>query len=165
MFRTQVLCPWVTSVKAAIPAGIWSALADGQAKQGKTVVFALDVTPDHSTASIAVGWTRHDGTSQVQLADHREGTDLIVDRAAELTKRWGAPLYVGNPGTAAFLLPSMVAAGVKPTRSRAASTLTPALGSRPPSGRRSYAMATRMSSRPRWQSQGGPFWVMPGNVY
>jgi hypothetical protein len=34
VFRTEVLCQWVSAVEAAIPLGVWDALADGDAPRG-----------------------------------------------------------------------------------------------------------------------------------
>ena len=113
VFRTEVLCQWVTAVNTAIPETLWRSLADGQAERGRTVTFALDVAPDHSTASIAVVWQRPDGGTQVMLADHGPGVDWVVDRAADLTRSWGGRLLVESTGTAAFLLPKLEQAGVK----------------------------------------------------
>jgi len=71
---------------------------------GRPVVFALDVAPDHSSASLAVAWTRSDGVPQVMLADHRFGVEWVVDRARELAASWGGKLILEQTGTAAFLL-------------------------------------------------------------
>ena len=115
VFRTEVLCQWVTAVDAAIPAQVWIALADAAAVQpgrGDQLRFALDVAPDHSSATIAVSWQRPDGSAQVDLADHRSGVDWIVERAAELTKRWHGRLIHEATGTAAFLVPQLQQTGV-----------------------------------------------------
>ena len=82
VFRMEVLCQWVAAVEPAISVTAWQALADGNAPRGRDVVWALDVAPDHSTASLAVAWPRADGASQAMLADHHEGVDWVVDRAA-----------------------------------------------------------------------------------
>ncbi len=105
-----MLCQWVEAVDAAIPPGLWAALADPGAPRGTGPVFALDVAPDQSTASIAVAWRRSDGSTQVMLADHRPGVEWVVGRAAELTRTWRGRLLVEQTGTSAFLLPALAQA-------------------------------------------------------
>lgn len=112
VFRTEVLCQWVETVDAAINPAIWRTLIDILAERGAAAVFALDVAPDHSTATISVAWRRPDTATQVQLADHREGVDWVVARCAELQRRWGGRLIIEQTGTAAFLIPALQAAGV-----------------------------------------------------
>lgn len=89
----------------------WKTLLAPAPAWGDSVTFALDVAPDHSTASIAAAWTTPDG-SWVQLADHRPGVDWIPDRAEELLRRYGGRLLVEQTGTAGFLLPRLTAEAV-----------------------------------------------------
>ncbi len=112
VFRTEVLCQWVEAVEAAINPRVWEALTDAHAPRGTDPVFALDVAPDHSTASLAVTWTRADGASQVMLAEHLTGVDWIVNRASSVLSTWGGRLIVEQTGTAGFLLPALERAGV-----------------------------------------------------
>ncbi|MDP9392296.1 MAG: hypothetical protein M3P89_13200, partial [Actinomycetota bacterium] len=112
VFRTEVLCQWVEAVEAAINPRVWEALTDAHAPRGTDPVFALDVAPDHSTASLAVAWTRTDGAAQVMLAEHLPGVEWIVDRASSVLSTWGGRLIVEQTGTAGFLLPALERAGV-----------------------------------------------------
>ena len=107
VFRTEVLCQWVTTVDAAISPAVWSALADADAERGTGAVFALDVAPDHSTASLAVAWRRPDGAAHVMPAEQREGVEWVVDPCAEMLSTWGGRLIVEQTGTAGFLLPQL----------------------------------------------------------
>lgn len=111
VFRTEVLSQWVTTLDPAIPPAVWAALVDPGAPRGTGPVFALDVAPDQSSATIAVAWRRSDGGTQVMLADHRPGVEWVVARAAELTRTWRGRLIVEGTGTAAFLLPTLEQAG------------------------------------------------------
>jgi phage terminase large subunit-like protein len=113
VFRTEVLCQWVTSVDSAIPGEVWRTLADPATEHGRFPIFALDVAPDQSTASIAVAWKRTDGVAYVDLTDHREGVDWIVARAAQLKQRYNGKLIVEKTGTAGFLIPALEAAGIR----------------------------------------------------
>ncbi len=112
VFRTEVLCQWVTAVDPAISGPVWASLADAGAQRGTSLVFALDVAPDHSSASLAVAWKRPDGAAHVMLADQREGVEWVVDRCAEVLRTWTGRLLVEQTGTAGFLLPALEKAGV-----------------------------------------------------
>ncbi len=92
---------------------MWESLADPGAQRGASLLFALDVAPDHSSASVAVAWRRPDGAAHVMLADQREGVEWIVPRCAEALRRWGGGLLVEQTGTAGFLLPTLEQAGAK----------------------------------------------------
>ena len=113
VFRTEVLCQWVTASAGAFPPAVWESLADPTAARGTSVVFALDVAPDHSTATLAVAWKRPDATSQVMLVDHAAGLEWVVPRAVAITQQWGGRLVVEQGGTASFLIPALQQAGVK----------------------------------------------------
>jgi phage terminase large subunit-like protein len=111
VFRVEVLCQWVTAVEAAINPAVWNALADADAPRGTDLMFALDVAPDHSTASLAVAWQRPDGAAQVMLTDHQAGVEWVVPRVAQVLSTWGGRVLVEQTGTAGFLLPNLEAAG------------------------------------------------------
>ncbi len=111
VFRTEVLCQWVEAVEPAINPHVWDALADPDAGRGRELVFALDVAPDHSSASLAVAWRRPDGAAQVMLADHRESVQWVVPRCAEALSKWGGRLIMEQTGTAGFLLPGLGQSG------------------------------------------------------
>lgn len=106
VFRTEVLCQWVSALQGALDPTRWASLADPQAQRGDAPVFALDVAADHSTASLAVAWRRQDDAVQVMLADQREGVDWVPERARDLCRTWGGRLIIEQTGTAAFLLPT-----------------------------------------------------------
>ncbi len=118
VFRTEVLCQWVTSLDTALNPGLWRALADPDAPRGTDIVFALDVAPDHSTATIAAAWRRPDGHAQVVVLDHREGVEWVAVRARDLLRNHGGRLIVEQSGTDAFLLPDLRDVTVDPVSRR-----------------------------------------------
>jgi hypothetical protein len=59
-----------------------------------------------------MSWRRPDGAAHVDPADHRQGVDWIVERAADLTKMGGGRLVLEATGTAAFLIPQLEQGGV-----------------------------------------------------
>ena len=91
----------------------WAGLADPQAERGKAVLFALDVAPDHSSASVSVAWKRPDERAQVMLAHHQRGVDGLAARCTDLLGSWGGRLVVEKTGTAAFLLPDLESLSVE----------------------------------------------------
>jgi hypothetical protein len=64
-------------------------------------IFAVDVSPDRSSASIAVAGLRPDGRVGVQVIDHREGTAWVIARAKALNTRWNAPRWIVDRRAAA----------------------------------------------------------------
>ena len=78
----------------------WEALADADSQPEDPVAFAIDVTPERSHASICVAG-RAGGSVHVEVVDNRPGTDWVVQRAKELTKKWGPRCWVVDPGSPA----------------------------------------------------------------
>jgi hypothetical protein len=117
--------------RGAISLDLWKALHSPAPPWGSRITFSLDVAPDHSTASIAAAWATAEGSTWVQLADHRPGVEWVPDRCAELLSKYSGRLLVEQTGTAAFLLPRLTADGV-PRRffTDACSTLDAAVQSR-----------------------------------
>jgi hypothetical protein len=112
LFAREHLCVWDPEPGApggAIDPGLWKTLLAPAPPWGEAITFSLDVAPDHSTASIAAAWVTAEGTTWVQLADHRAGVEWVPDRCAELLARYGGRLLVEQTGTAAFLLPRLEA--------------------------------------------------------
>ena len=130
-FLREVMGIWTDehARKLAIDPAAWANLhAPGPPRA--TPTFALDVAPDHSTATIAAAWTTADG-AWLQLAAHGSGVEWVADRAAELLRTWGGRLLVEQTGTAAFLLPHLTADPVsRRFFADACSTLDAAVSSR-----------------------------------
>jgi hypothetical protein len=85
---------------AVIGRDAWEALADGDSQPEDPVAFAIDVTPERSHASICVAG--QNGTAvHVEVVDNRPGTDWVVQRAKDLTEKWGPRCWVVDPGGAA----------------------------------------------------------------
>jgi hypothetical protein len=111
LFPREGLCVWDPEPGAAgggaFDLALWGSLVGPSPERGSDVVFALDVAPDHSTATIAAGWTLPGGLKWLQLADHRVGVEWVSGRVVDLLASWGGRLVVEQTGTAAFLLPSL----------------------------------------------------------
>jgi phage terminase large subunit-like protein len=99
---------------AVIDLQIWAGLADQKSIHGRDVAFAVDVTPDRSSSSIAVYGRRlgDDEIGHVELVDHRPGTQWVVERLKLLRERW-APVAIGidSKGPAGSLLLDLEKAG------------------------------------------------------
>lgn len=105
---------------AVIPMDVWEASADSRSVPVDPVSFAVDVPPDRSAASIAIAGRRADGLAHVEVVDHRKGTHWVVERTAELAKRWTPAAVVVDPsGPAGSLIPDLEAAGVTVTTTSA----------------------------------------------
>jgi hypothetical protein len=96
-----------------IPEDAWAALVS-ESDPTSRVVFAIDVAPDRSRASIGVAGLLDDDRVMVQAIENRKGVGWVVPRLAELTKRWPYLLVVlDSGGPAASLLPDLKKAKVR----------------------------------------------------
>lgn len=95
---------------------------DVKSKIAGAPIFALDVSPAHSWAAIAVAGLRADGlphieiTSSKGVVDHLPGTEWVVPRMVQLNKRWpGMKLAIisGSTSPAESLVPALVKAGIE----------------------------------------------------
>lgn len=78
------------------------------------VVFAFDVAPDRSQASIAVAGNRADGAPHVEVVDSKRGTGWVVARLVQLVERHQASAVVCDGiGPASSLLPELAGLGVE----------------------------------------------------
>lgn len=94
--------------------GVWVALTDASSSALDPVCFAVDVSPDRSSAAISVGGRRSDGRWHTEVVDHRRGTEWVVPRTVALTRRHKhvGPV-VDGVGPAAALVPEFAEAGVE----------------------------------------------------
>jgi hypothetical protein len=84
----------------------WADLADPASTIATSLCLALDVAPDRTSATFGAAGRRADGRFHVEAVDRRPQTGWVLERAAELSARWGVPVRVekGSPA-AAFLAP------------------------------------------------------------
>jgi hypothetical protein len=76
--------------------------------------FAIDASPDHSWASLAVAGGRDDGLDQFAIIDHERGVDWLVERCVYYQVRNKKSVFVLEAkGPAASLVDDLEAAGVK----------------------------------------------------
>jgi phage terminase large subunit-like protein len=104
---------WTSAAVASpIPVSTWNRREDTALELGDDLVFALDFTPDRSSASIVAAGPAGDRNG-VELVDHRKGTDWVVSRCIELHDRWKPrALVVDGAGPAASVIPDLEAAGI-----------------------------------------------------
>jgi hypothetical protein len=103
-----------SSGSSVIDAALWRRACDHASQLSGVPCFALDVTPDRSFGSIAVAGWRPDRRVHVEIVEHRPGTDWIVERVAELERRWHPwPVIVDPASPAGSLLVDLAALGVR----------------------------------------------------
>jgi hypothetical protein len=100
----------------------WKKCIDPTSAPLDPVSFAFDVTPDHSTTSVAVAGRRQDGKWHVGVIKQLEGTDGIPDYLAKLVRenRTAAIFCDASNVAAASLLPALAklkVPGTKPGKS------------------------------------------------
>ncbi len=105
--------------RAVVPAAVWAGLLDYDSKVATKHGFALDVSPNHSSAAIAVAGIRADGLSHIEVTsregvvDHRPGVEWVVPRLVELKSRQlNFRLSIAGGSAAEALVPEITAAGV-----------------------------------------------------
>ena len=95
---------------------VWHGLADGQSQPASGAVFGIDVTPDHAWSALALSGRRSDRLMHVDVDDvdgHRRGTAWVVDRCADLARRYkGAAFMIDGGGPGKSLIPALEAAGL-----------------------------------------------------
>lgn len=96
---------WVISPR------VWDSLEDAASEPVSDLVYAFDVAPDRSRASLCVAGRRDDGLFHVEVVESGRGTDWLVPRLQGLA---GSCRFVcdGAPSPASSLLPELAAAGV-----------------------------------------------------
>lgn len=115
-FARERLGSWNRSALAGvIRPELWSEVEDPESSRSGRVAFAVDMPPEGGVVSIAVAGKRSDGLWHVELVDHREGTDWVAGRVAELvSKHKPYGVWLDPSSTAGSLSPSLEDAGVKP---------------------------------------------------
>lgn len=101
-FGREVLGIWPEAAgDIVISPALWRELAAPESPRPAEVVFAIDVTPNRDRASIMMCGPNADGQMVLGVVDHGEGTEWVVQRAAELKARWNPVaigLDIGGPG-------------------------------------------------------------------
>ena len=64
----------------------WKECVDRDSAVKDPVTFAFDVSPDRSSACVAVAGARSDGLPHIEVVEHLRGTHWVVQRIAELVK-------------------------------------------------------------------------------
>lgn len=111
-FRRSMLNQKTVSEERVIPLAMWEAVVDnGVAPDGK-LRFGLDVNPDRSASSIAVA----DDHGNCELVEYRPGVSWVVDRLAELSTRWNAPVALDSYSPAGSMADELQSRGVQVIR-------------------------------------------------
>ena len=97
-----------------IAAGTWAAAGDSASYLSGMPCFAIDTTPDRSWSTIGVAGWRPDKRVHVEVVEHRPGTDWVVERVAELDRRWHPwPIMIDPASPAGAFLVDLASLGVR----------------------------------------------------
>ncbi len=100
-----------------IPKDAWELCADSRSRIEDDVAFAVDVTPDRSSAAIAVAGYRSDELLHVEVIARERGTGWVVAELARLADRYDPVAVVVDPGSpAGSLIGDIEDAGVQVTQ-------------------------------------------------
>lgn len=118
---------WDEAVDQTVPIPLeeWDLCADRSSRITSAKIWALDVTPNGTKATIAVAGLRSDGRPHVELVESRPGTGWVVDRIVQLSRehqtkqirigdRRLAGVLIDPTGPAAELLPQFREFAVNP---------------------------------------------------
>lgn len=106
-FRREALGIWTDNSGSVLPVGAWNSCADSHATLADPVVFAVDVDPMRSRASIAACGLSQSGLPAVEIINEREGVDWVVPRLVELNAHRPAAIIVDQGGPAGALIAEM----------------------------------------------------------
>lgn len=111
-FAREHLCVWDPDpgfgVETVWPADSWDACCSLDVTPDVGLVFAVDVHPDRTSASIGVG----DISGRCELVDHRPGVGWVVDRVTEVALPRGSRVVVQGAGPAGSLIVDLERAGL-----------------------------------------------------
>ncbi|WP_157777215.1 terminase large subunit [Nocardia terpenica] len=105
-FCRERLGMWIfAGTPAVIDADLWTAAAvDDHGELVGPVSIGVDISPDRSTASIAVAGERAVGRYQVELVQHRVGTDWVVPKLLDMVANHDVKAVVVEGAGAAVTL-------------------------------------------------------------
>lgn len=87
-FAREALGMWSEAkTKFVIDPATWATCADERSVASDLFAIAVDVSPDRSTASVALGGQRADGRWHVELDEHRNGVGWLLDYVAARCER------------------------------------------------------------------------------
>lgn len=112
--RERLSIPDMATGETAVPLLAWMACADVESVTAGPVAFAVDVSPDRSSASISVAGMRSDGKPHVEVVATGAGTDWIVPRLVELDAAHHAPIALDPAGPAGSLIQDLQTARIEP---------------------------------------------------
>jgi hypothetical protein len=113
-FALECLGIWENvGTSLVIPSASWQSCLDPRSRIDGLQSFAIDVAPDQTHASIAVGGRRSDGLAHVEIVENRPGTRWVARRCSELQAKWGGDILIDTHSPAGALLPDLEAENVR----------------------------------------------------
>lgn len=114
-FRREAMGIWDDlATPSVIPQTVWSKVADPDSKALTKLVLAVDVSPDRSTASVALAGLRADGSVHIELDEARAGAGWVVDWVVErCTKNPIVGVVIDSKGPASSLINDLKAKKVR----------------------------------------------------
>lgn len=105
---------WTSAAEAVIPAGAWDAVRTEQdPPHAPPAAVAVDVSPDRSTAAVAVAWWTPSGVPAVAVAEHGPRTAQLPATCADLARRFAAPVVLDPRSAAATVGDDLARSGTR----------------------------------------------------
>lgn len=114
IFRTEVLCQWVTSViNPTIPPDDWEDCFSADSHIAGAVTLAVDINPTRTRAAIsAAGKSSIADRWHTQLIEAGAGTDWLARTLIDWARAENAKVYL-DPTLSGSLIPALTQAGVE----------------------------------------------------
>ena len=98
---------------SVIDPDLWLAALDARSVADGAVCFALDVSPDRSSASIAAAGFRDDGLTHIEIVRHERGTGWLLDEIVRLVEEHPSiGVVCDGKGPVGSLIPDLQQRGV-----------------------------------------------------
>lgn len=109
-FRRAYLNQWTEQVlESVIPIRLWRDCTDEKSTIVGRPVLAFDVSPDRSTAAVAMAGRRVDGRPHIEVVEHAADTGWVIPKVVELVSKWQpSAVVVDRNSPAAALVPELL---------------------------------------------------------
>jgi Phage Terminase len=97
--RERLSIPDTEASSTVFTEDLWASCRDPRSELQGRLIFAVDIPPDRSAASIAVAGLNGKQKIHVEIIDNREGVSWVLPRLRELTARWRAGQLLLDPGS------------------------------------------------------------------
>jgi len=113
-FRREHLNIWIAGDQSTgIDKVAWAACRDDETVPGERVAFGLDFTPERDRGALVAAGITDDGVTPIEVLQADSDLEGLIAKAAEVARRWKAPVVIDRGGPAASAIPKLEQFGAK----------------------------------------------------